>query len=68
MLDIESTEKTDIVERLLEITITGVYDRSLETDNLSLRLYDPTNTDGRLINLYVFGGDNELHIFARQSI
>lgn len=68
MLDIESTEKTDIVERLLEITITGVYDRSLETDNMSFRLYNPTNTDGRLINLYVFGGDNELHIFARQSI
>lgn len=68
MLAIESTEETDIIERLLEITITGVYDRSLETDNMSLRLYDPTNTDGRLINLYVFGGDNELHIFARQSV
>lgn len=68
MLDIESTKETDIVERLLEETITGVYDRSLETDNMSLRLYDPTNTDGRLINLYVFGGDDELHIFARQSI
>jgi hypothetical protein len=68
MLAIESTEETDIVERLLEITITGIYDMSLETDNMSLRLYDPTNTDGRLINLYVFGGDDELHIFARQSI
>lgn len=68
MLYIESTEETDIVERLLEITITGVYDRSLETDNMSLRLYDPTNTDGRLINLYVFGGDDELHIFARHSV
>lgn len=68
MLYIESTKENDIVERLLKITITVNNDRSLETDNLSLRLYDPTNTDGRLINLYVFGGDNELHIFARHSV
>lgn len=68
MLDIESTKENDIVERLLEITITGIYDISLETDNLSLRLYDPTNTDGRLINLYAIGGNGELNIFARHSI
>lgn len=68
MLNIESTKENDIVERLLEITITGVYDISLETDNISFRLYDPTNTDGRLINLYAIGGNGELHIFARQSI
>lgn len=68
MLNIESTKENDIVERLLEITITGVYDISLETDNISFRLYDPTNTDNRLINLYAIGGNGELHIFARQSI
>lgn len=68
MLDIESTEKTDIIERLLEITITGIYDISLETDNISFRLYDPTNTDGRLISLYAIGRNGELHIFARQSV
>ena len=68
MLNIESTKENDIVERLLEITITGIYDISLETDNISFRLYDPTNTDGRLINLYAIGGNGELHVFARQSI
>lgn len=68
MLNIESTKENDIVERLLEITITGIYDISLETDNISFRLYDPTNTDGRLINLYIIGGNGELHIFARQSV
>lgn len=68
MLNIESTKENDIVERLLEITITGVYDISLETDNISFRLYDPTNTDDRLINLYAIGGNGELHIFARQSV
>lgn len=68
MLNIESTEENAIVERLLEITITGIYDISLETDDASLRLYDPTNTDGRLINFYVDGANGELHIFARNSI
>lgn len=68
ILNIESTKENDIVEQLLEITITGIYDISLETDNISFRLYDPTNTDGRLINLYAIGGNGELHIFARQSI
>ena len=68
MLYIESTKETDIVEQLLEITITGVYDRSLETDNMSLRLYDPTTTNGRLINFYADGENGELHIFARKSV
>ena len=68
ILNIESTKENDIVERLLEITITGIYDISLETDNISFRLYDPTNTDGRLISLYAIGGNGELHIFARQSV
>lgn len=68
MLDIESTKENNIVERLFEITITGVYDRSLETDDVFLRLYDPTTTNGRLINFYADGANGELHIFARQSI
>lgn len=68
MLDIESTKENDIVERLLEETITGVYDISLETDDVLLRLYDPTTTNGRLINFYADGANGELHIFARQSI
>lgn len=68
ILNIESTKENDIVEQLLEITITGIYDISLETDNISFRLYDPTNTDGRLISLYAIGGNGELHIFARQSV
>jgi hypothetical protein len=45
-----------------------VHDISLETDNLSLRLYDPTTTNGRLINFYADGANGELHIFARQSV
>lgn len=68
MLDIESTKENDIVERLLEETITGVYDISLEADDVLLRLYDPTTTNGRLINFYADGAIGELHIFARQSI
>lgn len=68
MLDIESTKENDIVERLFEETITGVYDISLETDDVFLRLYDPTTTNGRLINFYADGAKGELHIFARQSV
>lgn len=68
MLDIESTDENDIVERLLEETITGVYDISLETDDVFLRLYDPTTTNGRLINFYADGANGELRIFARQSV
>ena len=68
ILNIESTKENDIVEQLLEITITGIYDISLETDNISFRLYDPTNTNGRLISLYAIGGNGELHIFARQFV
>lgn len=68
MLDIESTKENDIVERLFEETITGVYDISLETDDIFLRLYDPTTTNGRLINFYADGANGELYIFARQSV
>ena len=68
MLDIESTDENDIVERLFEETITGVYDISLETDDVFLRLYDPTTTNGRLINFYADGANGELYIFARQSV
>ena len=65
MLDIDSTEEDDIVKALLEVTLTGVYDITLETDNAALRLFDPTNNDGRLINFWARG---DLHIFARGTI
>lgn len=65
MLDIDSTEEDAIVKALLEKTLTGVYDLTLDTDNASLRLYDPTNNDGCLINFWARG---DLHIFARGTI
>lgn len=65
MLDIDTNEEDAIVKALLEKTLTGVYDFTLETDNAALRLYDPTNNDGRLINFWARG---DLHIFARGTI
>ena len=65
MLDIDSTEEDDIVKALLEVTLTGVYDLTFETDNASLRLFDPTNNDGRLINFWARG---DLHIFAHDTL
>lgn len=65
MLDIDTTEEDAIVRALLEKTLTGVYDFTLETDNAALRLFDPTNNDGRLINFWARG---DLHIFARDTI
>lgn len=65
MLDIDSTEEDAIVKALLEKTLTGVYDITLETDNAALRLFDPTNNDGRLINFWARG---DLHIFARSTL
>ena len=65
MLDIDSTEEDDIVEALLEKTLTGVYDLTLETDNAALRLFDPTNNDGRLINFWARG---DLYIFAHDTL
>lgn len=65
MLGIDTDEKDAIVKALLEKTLTGVYDLTLETDNASLRLYDPTNNDGRLINFWARG---DLHIFARDTL
>ena len=65
MLGIDTDEEGAIVKALLEKTLTGIYDLTLETDNASLRLYDPTNNDGRLINFWARG---DLHIFARDTI
>ena len=65
MLDIDTNEEDAIVKALLEKTLTGVYDFTLETDNAALRLYDPTNNGGRLINFWARG---DLHIFARGTI
>lgn len=65
MLDIDTAEEDAIVKALLEKTQTGVYDFTLETDNAALRLFDPTNNDGRLINFWARG---DLHIFARSTI
>lgn len=65
MLGIDTDEEDAIVKALLEKTLTGVYDLTLETDNASLRLYDPTNNDGRLINFWARG---DLHIFARDTL
>lgn len=65
MLGIDSDEEDAIVKALLEKTLTGVYDFTLETDNAALRLYDPINNDGRLINFWARG---DLHIFARGTI
>lgn len=65
MLDIDTAEEDAIVKALLEKTLTGVYDLTLDTDNASLRLYDPTNNDGCLIN---FWARSDLHIFARGTI
>lgn len=65
MLDIDTAEEDAIVKTLLEKTPTGVYDFTLETDNAALRLFDPTNNDGRLINFWARG---DLHIFARSTI
>ena len=65
MLDIDTAEEDAIVKALLEKTLTGVYDFTLETDNAALRLFDPTNNDGRLINFWARG---DLHIFARGTI
>lgn len=65
MLDIDTAEEDAIVKALLEKTLTGVYDFTLETDNAALRLFDPTNNDGRLINFWARG---DLHIFARDTL
>lgn len=65
MLGIDADEEDAIVKALLEKTLTGIYDLTLETDNASLRLFDPTNNDGRLINFWARG---DLHIFARDTI
>lgn len=65
MLGIDTDEEDAIVKALLEKTITGVYDFTLDTDNASLRLFDPTNNDGRLINFWARG---DLYIFARDTI
>lgn len=65
MLEIDSSEEDTIIKALLEKTLTGVYDLTLDTDNASLRLFDPTNNDGRLINFWARG---DLHIFARSTI
>lgn len=65
MLDIDTAEEDAIVKALLEKTLTGVYDFTLETDNAALRLFDPTNNDGRLINFWARG---DLHIFARSTL
>ena len=65
MLDIDTAEEDAIVKALLEKTLTGIYDFTFETDNAALRLFDPTNNDGRLINFWARG---DLHIFARGTI
>lgn len=65
MLDIDTAEEDAIVKALLEKTLTGVYDFTLETDNAALRLFDPTNNDRRLINFWARG---DLHIFAHDTI
>ena len=65
MLDIDTAEEDAIVKALLAKTLTGVYDFTLETDNAALRLFDPTNNDGRLINFWARG---DLHIFARDTL